>query len=82
MGLRKPNFFLFLIALVLAVVGVTQYLGIPIKIPEIPGVQIPKVNIPDNLPVVSTIMHTPFWILFTAWVVLAFTSLFPRRRLG
>jgi|HubBroStandDraft_6_1064221.scaffolds.fasta_scaffold2531218_1 hypothetical protein len=82
MGLRKPNFFLFLIALVLAVVGVMQYLGIPIKIPEIPGVAIPKVAIPDNIPVISQISHTPFWILFSGWVVLAFTSLFPRRRLG
>ena len=81
MGLRKPNFFLFLIALVLAVVGVMQYLGIPIKIPEIPGV--PKVAIPENIPGLSQLSHLgAFWILFAAWVVLAFTSLFPRRRLG
>jgi hypothetical protein len=80
MGLRKPNFFLFFIALVLAVVGVTQYLGIPIKIPEIPGVAIPKVTIPD-IPGVSQLTHmSAFWILFCGWGLLALSSLFPRRR--
>ena len=78
--LRKPNFFLFLVALVLAVVGVMQYLGIPIKLPEIPGVALPK--IPENLPGLSQLSHLgAFWILFCGWAVLALAAMFPRRRI-
>ena len=76
--LRKPNFLLFFIALVLAVVGVTKYLGIPIHIPEIPGVAIPK--IPENLPGVSQLSSMKdFWILFSAWALLFLASLRLRR---
>jgi hypothetical protein len=79
--LRKPNFLLFFVALVLAVVGVMQYLGIPIKIPEIPGVPIPKITIPENIPGVSQLTHlSAFWILFCGWGLLTLSSLFPRRR--
>ncbi|MGP0090822.1 MAG: hypothetical protein ACLPKB_12820 [Xanthobacteraceae bacterium] len=79
--LRAPNFFLFFIALVLAVVGVMQYLGIPIKIPEIPGVA----KIPE-IPGVAQLTHLlansqySFWVLFSGWVLLALSSMFPRRR--
>jgi hypothetical protein len=78
--LRKPNFLLFFIALVLAVVGVLQYLGIPVKIPEIPGVTLPKVTIPE-IPGISQLSHmSAFWVLFSGWALLTLSSLFPRRR--
>jgi hypothetical protein len=75
MRLRSPNVFFFLLALVLVVVGVLQYLGIPIKIPQIPGVAIPKAitEIP-GLPEGSA-----FWILFCGWLLLFVASVGSRR---
>jgi hypothetical protein len=76
MRLRSPNILLFLLAFVLAVVGVMQYLGIPIKIPEIPGVAIPKAL--TEIPGRSQL--SAFWILFSGWLLLFVASVGSRRR--
>jgi hypothetical protein len=76
MRLRSPNILLFLLAFVLAVVGVVQYLGIPIKIPAIPGVAIPKAL--TEIPGLSQL--SAFWILFSGWLLLFVASVGSRRR--
>jgi hypothetical protein len=77
MRLRPPNFLLFLVAFVLAVVGVLQYLGIPIKIPQIPGVPLPNIKIPE-IPGLSA--PNAFWTLFCGWLLLFAASLGYGRR--
>jgi hypothetical protein len=78
MRLRSPNFLLFLLAFVLAVAGVLQYLGIPIKIPEIPGVPLPNIKIPE-IPGLSP--PSAFWTLFCGWLLLFAASLGYGRRI-
>jgi|HubBroStandDraft_6_1064221.scaffolds.fasta_scaffold656304_1 hypothetical protein len=77
MRLRPPNFLLFLLAFVLVAVGVLQFLGIPIKIPEIPGVPLPNIKIPQ-IPGLSP--PSAFWTLFCGWLLLFAASLGYGRR--
>ncbi|MGP0091243.1 MAG: hypothetical protein ACLPKB_14980 [Xanthobacteraceae bacterium] len=76
MRLRSPNILLFLLAFVLVVVGVVQYLGIPINIPAIPGVAIPKAI--TDLPALPQL--GAFWILFSGWLLLFVASVGTGRR--
>jgi hypothetical protein len=76
MRLRSPNILLFLLAFILVAVGVGQYLGIPIKVPQIPGVPIPKaITEFSGLP-----QGSAFWVLFAGWLVLSVASIGAGRR--
>jgi hypothetical protein len=72
--MRAPNILIFLFALILAVVGIWEHFGIP-------------VNIPDKaLPLIGSTKEIPpflaahsFWVVFTAWLLLAMGVFLPRQ---
>jgi hypothetical protein len=78
--MRAPNILFFLLALILAFVGVWEHLGAPVKIPDF---SLPLIgSSKDLMPFLAA--HS-FWLVFSAWVLLALGSVFPRRsrsRLG
>jgi hypothetical protein len=71
--MRAPNFLIFLLALILAFVGVWEHLGAPVKIPDF--------NVPllgsskDIMPYLAS--HS-FWLVFSAWVLLTVGVLMPK----
>ena len=68
MHLRAPNAWLFTVAAILVLIAILQYLGIPLVIPEIASLSIPRLSIPE-VPAVLNVK--PFWLMLLAWVLLA-----------
>jgi hypothetical protein len=72
--MRAPNILFFLLALILAFVGVWEHLGAPVKIPDF---SLPLIgSSKDLMPFLAA--HS-FWLVFSAWVLLAVGSVLPRR---
>jgi len=72
--MRAPNIAIFIVTVILAFVGVWEYLGAPVNIPEI------------NLPVIGSaskispfLTANAFWLVFLAWVLLAIATVLPHR---
>jgi hypothetical protein len=72
--MRAPNILIFLLTLILAFVGVWEHLGAPIKIPDfsLPVIGSSK----DLMPFLAA--HS-FWLVFSAWLLLALGAMLPRR---
>ena len=70
--MRAPNILLFLLALILAFVGVWEHLNLPVR-----DVALPVIGSTAKL--YSSLKDYTFWLVFSAWVLLAFGALFPRR---
>ncbi len=73
--MRAPNALIFVITAVLAFVGACEYVGIPFSIPDIklPLVGFTTAAIPPFL------ASHAFWLIFSAWLLLAIAALLPRR---
>src|SRR5271156_6955599 len=72
--MRAPNILIFLLTLILAFVGVWEHLGAPVKIPDY---SLPLIgSVKDLLPFLAA--HS-FWLVFSAWVLLAIGTVLPRR---
>jgi hypothetical protein len=73
--MRAPNVATFVITAVLAFVGACEYVGIPFTIPDIklPLVGFTTAAIPPFL------ASHAFWLMFSAWFLLAIAALLPRR---
>jgi hypothetical protein len=72
--MRTPNFLIFLFTLILGFVGVWEHFGIPVDIPE------------RALPLIGSTKEIPpflaahsFWVVFSAWLLLAIGVFYPRR---
>jgi hypothetical protein len=73
--MRAPNIAIFLVTVVLAFIGVWEYLGAPISLPD---VSIPIIGSSKEIPVFLT--ANAFWLVFLAWVLLAIATLLPHAR--
>lgn len=73
--MRAPNVLIFLVTSLLAFVSACEYVGIPFSIPDIklPLVGITTAAIPPFL------ASHAFWLMFSAWLLLAIAALLPRR---
>jgi len=71
--MRAPNILLFLLAFILAFVGVWEKLELPVRNVALPliGSSAEKLQ-----PFLAT--HS-FWLVFSAWVLLAIGAFLPRR---
>jgi hypothetical protein len=71
--MRAPNILIFLLALILAFVGVWEHLGAPVKIPDftLPLIGSSK----DLMPFLAA--HS-FWLVFSAWVLMTIGVLMPK----
>ncbi len=67
MHLRAPNLLLFIVTVILAIVGLLEYLAVPISIPGMPDVTIPRLS-----------SAHAFWIVFLGWVLLAIATVLPQ----
>jgi hypothetical protein len=67
---------LFVIALLLAIVAVLEHLSVPLTIPAMPDLSIPRIEIPNLSSAYA------FWAMFVAWLLLAIGTLFPKRAAG
>ena len=76
MKLHAPSAWLFALATILAIAAILQYLSIPVAIPEIPALSVPRLAIPDFSGRASI---DAFWLLFLGWLVLAIGTLLPKR---
>jgi len=75
--MRAPNILFFLLALILAFVGVWEHLGAPVKIPDF---SLPLIgSSKDLMPFLAA--HS-FWLVFAAWALLALGAVYPRRARG
>jgi hypothetical protein len=72
--MRAPNILIFLLAFILAFVGVWEHLGAPVKIPDVTLPLIGSVK-EQLLPFLAT--HS-FWLVFAAWVLLTIGVLLPK----
>jgi len=73
--MRAPNILLFLLALILAFVGVWEHLGAPVKIPDF---SLPLIGSSKDHIIPFLAAHS-FWLVFSAWLVLALGAMLPRR---
>ena len=72
--MRAPNILIFLLTLILAFVGVWEHLGAPVKIPDF---SLPLIgSSKDLMPFLAA--HS-FWLVFSAWLLLALNAMLPRR---
>ncbi len=76
MKLHAPNAALFVVAVILAIIAILQHLAIPLAIPAIAMLSIPRLALPDiaGVPGVDA-----FWLMLLAWVILAIATLLPKR---
>jgi hypothetical protein len=70
--MRAPNIAIFIVTVILAFVGVWEYVGAPVRIPEI---VLPIVGSTKDIPAFLT--ANAFWLVFLAWVLLAIAALLP-----
>jgi hypothetical protein len=72
--MRAPNILIFLLTMILAFVGVWEHIGAPVKIPDfsLPVIGSSK----DLMPFLAA--HS-FWLVFSAWVLLAIGAVLPRQ---
>ena len=71
MKLRAPNGWLFVLASILVIIAILQYLAIPLVIPEIASLSIPRLSIAD-IPGLTSL--NAFWLLFLGWALLALAT--------
>jgi hypothetical protein len=72
--MRAPNILIFLLTIILAFVGVWEHLGAPVRIPDY---TLPLIgHVKDLLPFLAA--HS-FWLVFSAWVLLAIGVMLPRQ---
>ena len=64
--MRAPNVMIFLFALVLGFVGVCEHFAVPVNIPDI---ALPLIGSTKAIPPV--LQAYSFWVVFTAWLLLA-----------
>ena len=82
MKLRNPNLALFFVGVLLAIIGVWEYLGAPLSIP---AVSLPMIGLSTPEPSLSTaqvpgyLTAHAFWIMLLAWVLLAIGNVLPHR---
>jgi hypothetical protein len=72
--MRAPNIAIFIITVILAFVGVWEYIGAPVRIPD---VVLPVIGSSSNI--VPFVAANAFWVVFLAWVLLAIATLLPKR---
>jgi hypothetical protein len=72
--MRAPNILIFLLTVILAFVGVWEHIGAPVKVPDftLPLIGSSK----DLMPLLAA--HS-FWLVVSAWVLLAIGVMLPRR---
>ena len=70
--MRAPNIAIFIVTVILAFVGVWEYVGAPVRIPEI---VLPVIGSTEHIPAFLT--ANAFWLVFLAWVLLAIATLLP-----
>lgn len=70
--MRAPNIAIFVVTVILAFVGVWEYIGAPVSMPD---VALPIIGSTKDIPVFLT-AHA-FWLVFLAWVLLAIATLLP-----
>jgi hypothetical protein len=70
--MRAPNIAIFIVTVILAFAGVWEYVGAPVRIPEI---VLPIIGSTREIPAFLT--ANAFWLVFLAWVLLAISTLLP-----
>jgi hypothetical protein len=75
MKLRAPNLAVFIVTVLLAIIGVWEYLGAPFSTP-IPVIALPLFGFSTS-DIVSFLTAHAFWIMFLAWVFLALGTVLP-----
>ena len=73
--MRAPNIAIFIVTLILAFVGVWEYVGAPVAIPAI---SVPVIG--STAEISPFLVANAFWLVFLAWVLLAIAALLPRGR--
>jgi hypothetical protein len=69
-NMRAPNMGLFIVTMLLALIGVWEYVGAPVAIPQI---VFPMVNLSSDDAERFLAAHA-FWLAFMAWFFLAIGS--------
>jgi len=81
MHLRAPNLGIFILAVILAVLGLVEYLRVPLPIPaislSIPGFPFLQLSTSD---VFGFLTANAFWIVFLGWALLAIGTVQRQRR--
>jgi len=81
MHMRAPNLGVFILAAILAIIGVVEHLGVPLPIPaislSIPGLSFLNLSTSGVLSFLTT---NAFWIVFLGWVLLTVGTALPKRR--
>jgi hypothetical protein len=72
--MRAPNLAIFIVTLILAFIGVWEYVGAPLSFPAI---VLPIVGISTS-EISPLLAANAFWLVFLAWVLLAIGALLPR----
>jgi heme/copper-type cytochrome/quinol oxidase subunit 1 len=72
--MRAPNVLIFLFTLILGFIGVGEHLGIPVDIPER---ALPLIG--STKEIAPFLAAHSFWVVFTAWLLLAIGVFLPRR---
>ncbi len=86
MHLRAPNLGIFILAAILTIIGLVEYLGVPLSIPtvsfSIPGLSFLNLSahILSTSDVLSFLNVNAFWLVFLGWVLLAIGTVASKRR--
>jgi hypothetical protein len=72
--MRAPNVLIFLFTLILGFVGVSEHFGIPVDIPER---ALPLIG--STKEIAPFLAAHSFWVVFSAWLLLAIGVFLPRR---
>jgi hypothetical protein len=64
--MRRPSILIFLFTLILAFIGVSEHLGVPVNVPE---AQLPLIGSTQEIP--AFLAAHSFWVVFSAWLLLA-----------
>jgi hypothetical protein len=73
--MRAPNVVILVTTAILAFVGGCEYVGIPFSIPDI---KLPLVGF-TTAAIQPFLASHAFWLMFSAWLLLAIAALLPRR---
>ena len=73
--MRAPNVVIFVTTAILAFVGGCEYVGSPFSIPDI---KLPLAGI-TTAAIQPFLASHAFWLMFSAWLLLAIAALLPRR---
>jgi hypothetical protein len=71
--MRAPNLAIFIVSVILAFVGVWEYVGAPLSIPAI---TFPLVGISSSQ-IQPFLAANAFWLMCLAWVLLTIATLLP-----